>query len=1311
MKTFIKTPHGIAILGTCLIIAIVFVNWASKQIDLINLSVLPLTQTASLISSGSATFGNSTASGGSFLTSSRTICTGPFFAPDNGNIQSISVYGSEPSGATVSVAIYGDSGTSPKNFLAASFGTVVAPTSAGWVTIPIEYTMTSGESYYLCTWANGPMSYLYTAVTDFNTVSGQLTTWPTWNSTYSVNTRMVGRELSIYATYTPGAGTPLQTDITPPSVPTGLTVSNVQSTQATISWIASTDNTAVSGYKIFRNGTQVGTSNTTSFTDTGLTAETTYLYTVSAYDTASPANESSRSTSDFSVTTSAAGTMYTLIVSKGASTGSGTVTGPGITCGSDCSETVNTGTSITLTATPASGSTFTGWSGGGCSGTGTCIVVLNTNIIVIATFNVTQASTGNWYVDANASGTGTGLSWNDAWKTFGEIDWTKVQAGNTVWVSGGVYNESANSGVIVLSKGGTQGFPITIKASQDVGHNGKIYVNGRISVRANWITIDGAKSDSYAVNVIGDNTFKVPLVKDNINWKIDSSSVSNVAIIVTTGGIGNVFKWLEVTTGIGSEQDGIRFNLNIPYELNYDEIGYSWIHNTGQDGIILKGNSGPLHWDAVKVHHSFIENIGDDGITLQPGMTVHNSVVGPSLGLNGHPDGIIGQTSLNKIRVYNNIVYNWYSNMIGFATVDPLSADVQVYGNLVYNTANWPIQTSEALIFSVDPYYDISRPDGTLSNVVIANNTLIGGSNCIQTKGICDPANFANPLSSTVTIHPKNMHIENNILYNGYGKGIYTKGWLGTGYQYAPNDLILDYNNIWSATKAGNRIGYLNGGVPYIDVNAFNSAHAIYGYSHNIGIQPKFVSVSGLDFSLAIDDMAAKDKGVDLSFLGLPGIDKDLAGNQRGQGGIWDIGALEYTGTSYQLDGSIVVNPTYILSVNKSGSGAGTVTATGISCGQSCSTTVNEGISLTLAAVPDPDSIFVSWSGCTTVAGQVCNAFVGADNVTITATFARDTSSTVPQMLLHLDFNQDWQNGIAQDSSSFGNNATCQQGYYVDNDSTKPYVAANQCPANSQGPDESVAPRFTGSTCDVGSDYFGVNLSNSLNNLSKGTIALWVNYENNSYDNAKLLDSLLATSNTWSLGQSYLNHTVFIVKDDAGLQQRPVTFPDTSASHFQWHHYAVTWDKNKIKGYFDGIKISESSQAGISKLSLGKYLAIGASEHGASRNLGDDGVTCVKNGFPAGNYVYPNNGFFIGRMDDIRIYNGALSDSDVVTLASQKEPSDPTLGDFNHDGLVNSIDLSLLTSYWNQNNATYDLNTDGVINSLDYDIMVQNWSV
>ena len=61
----------------------------------------------------------------------------------------------------------------------------------------------------------------------------------------------------------------------PRAVPTGLLVGTTTATSATISWTASTDNTGgsgVAGYDVYRGTTKVGSSTTTSYTDTGLTA-------------------------------------------------------------------------------------------------------------------------------------------------------------------------------------------------------------------------------------------------------------------------------------------------------------------------------------------------------------------------------------------------------------------------------------------------------------------------------------------------------------------------------------------------------------------------------------------------------------------------------------------------------------------------------------------------------------------------------------------------------------------------------------------------------------------------------------------------------------------------------------------------------------------------------------------------------------------------------------------------------------------------------------------------------------------------------
>jgi hypothetical protein len=80
-------------------------------------------------------------------------------------------------------------------------------------------------------------------------------------------------------------------DVTAPSAPGTPAATSVGTTNATISWAPSTDNVGVTRYDVSRNGTVVGSavppaSGNPSFTDTGLTAATTYSYVVTAFDAA-----------------------------------------------------------------------------------------------------------------------------------------------------------------------------------------------------------------------------------------------------------------------------------------------------------------------------------------------------------------------------------------------------------------------------------------------------------------------------------------------------------------------------------------------------------------------------------------------------------------------------------------------------------------------------------------------------------------------------------------------------------------------------------------------------------------------------------------------------------------------------------------------------------------------------------------------------------------------------------------------------------------------------------------------------------------
>lgn len=75
-------------------------------------------------------------------------------------------------------------------------------------------------------------------------------------------------------------------DTTPPTTPLNLAATNITGGSATITWTASTDNIAVTGYNIYVNGILYGSSGTNSINISGLNPNTTYQVTVVATDAA-----------------------------------------------------------------------------------------------------------------------------------------------------------------------------------------------------------------------------------------------------------------------------------------------------------------------------------------------------------------------------------------------------------------------------------------------------------------------------------------------------------------------------------------------------------------------------------------------------------------------------------------------------------------------------------------------------------------------------------------------------------------------------------------------------------------------------------------------------------------------------------------------------------------------------------------------------------------------------------------------------------------------------------------------------------------
>jgi hypothetical protein len=146
--------------------------------------------------------------------------------------------------------------------------------------------------------------------------------------------------------------------------------------------------------------------------------------------------------------------------------GAGVVTGSpaGINCGTSCSASFTNGTSVTLTATPAFGSTFAGWSGA-CNGTQACTVTMSGARDVTAVFvpvvgayllTVAPSGSGTGAVFSSPAGINCGTSCSGSFASGANITLTATAAfGSTFAGWSGACN-------------GTQACTVTMSGARDV---------------------------------------------------------------------------------------------------------------------------------------------------------------------------------------------------------------------------------------------------------------------------------------------------------------------------------------------------------------------------------------------------------------------------------------------------------------------------------------------------------------------------------------------------------------------------------------------------------------------------------------------------------------------------------------------------------------------------------------------------------------------------------------------------------------------------------------------------------------------------
>jgi hypothetical protein len=169
--------------------------------------------------------------------------------------------------------------------------------------------------------------------------------------------------------------------------------------------------------------------------------------------------------------------LHALTVDK-AGTGSGSVASSpaGVSCGSDCTETYVHGTSVTLTATAATGSTFTSWSGA-CTGSGACVVTMDAGWSVTATFTrnqytltVTRAGTGSGTVTSSVAGIDCGSDCSETYAHGTDVTLTPVAAAKSVF--SGWSGACTGSGACVVTMDAARSVSAVFSIGQGNDFNG-----------------------------------------------------------------------------------------------------------------------------------------------------------------------------------------------------------------------------------------------------------------------------------------------------------------------------------------------------------------------------------------------------------------------------------------------------------------------------------------------------------------------------------------------------------------------------------------------------------------------------------------------------------------------------------------------------------------------------------------------------------------------------------------------------------------------------------------------------------------------
>ena len=891
-------------------------------------------------------------------------------------------------------------------------------------------------------------------------------------------------------------------------------------------------------------------------------------------------------------------------------------------------------------------------------------------IILSLLLSVSALRGATYYIATTGSDSNGGTNpTNDAWATYTNAA-VRVSAGDTVLVQPGIYTYASNifasQGTCAFARPGVAASNITFRAAGPV---------------TNWFSFD-FRAPYYYVDGF---TFELMqgLLPGILIWgpkggAIEGPGSGNMVItnctfqnMINASGIGMAdvnapgtnkivnctFRW--ITNQYGTLI--LRGISNVVQGCTFADMGASVALSPFGTNNLITGNlftniSNPIDGQGYGKHPDVFQ-MGGEGLYGAVGNVIENNLIVDcqvelmQLTMDGLSDtnawgftfrnNIIlrcnGQCSIDmsNLKIYNNS-FLWCNNgaaLLAFAWYDPYSGGnyrgsaygCEVVNNVFYACSGaYGIATSGYNHGALTPTGGGATGSGDSYYYVNGYENMLVGAVWTNTTGTATSISIFQTTSPFTVL--TNIGVSGNSVLTNIGITYGLGGLDNDGVWNLINNEILGIRINTTVFPSGELVGYPVFYVPTPPIDLVTNHNWI-----NAG-DARFVS-PGVGNVRLLSDSPLIDAGTNIS-----SVSKDYYGTSRPQGSAFDIGAVEYNG------GTTAVGPSLGRGPNNFTNGVGARANLNAIVGGTLPVTyqwAHNGSSISGATLTaySKDNLVLIDAGSYAITASNAQGVATSDSGTLVVT-------TNGGIVLHYDFEGITATGVP-DVSGNGHDA-------IQFNSTNNITQVDGVFGTKAGQWTYSFTQSDGSGhAYPASQYLAVTNVAGIEYLTNGTISFWAQFDTNSDSQMLVMDN--GYNPEYASGSSYLSWSIgrfgsgklylaYYPSTDGvvGIVSWPNDVDRNTLSTTNFHLYSATFDPvgGQSVAYYDGQPYQTNAIIFPFLKVYGTagqpWLCLGAMSHDGTPQWGDD--------------AYPNSGYFVGKMDDVRIYNRTLSATEVSII-------------------------------------------------------------